>query len=417
MKLLAAVPPLLFLALYFLSFIHLSLSQAPPEEQTHNRREKHGNVTNTAGALTEENIIKAIDVLKKSNKTKETLRDMSLILWSLWTTTCPPVAGFSISPNRNVAMSIYANAKKVVKDTFANYVDRKKTPVSLYTVEFIKGDGFTTDASITVTLKCGKKVRGVIYRPHPDQKDEEKLEANKVEILTGRNPDNPFFHSARYVLPYILALGDDPKILTDSKTLTHTVIDDRFSVEEATLTDVFVEYEGHDNYELSLQSEVTIKSRKDEKVMALYEMTRTLKIGRVDIAPEFYEDCIWDDLIKKRRGEINRIIRARMPGLDNIAESGFFDVEEDEFDFPEVKFTPDGFNPLATTSCQAAEILYGGAVKISFITAFHDLGTEANSRSVTHLAGEHIPKVKDSFIEVLHHRTFYRPIPPSSEQP
>eukprot|EP00922_Rhytidocystis_sp_ex-Travisia-forbesii_P011375 GHVS01016798.1.p1 GENE.GHVS01016798.1~~GHVS01016798.1.p1 ORF type:complete len:417 (+),score=50.27 GHVS01016798.1:323-1573(+) len=416
MKLLAAVPPLLFLALYFLSFIHLSLSQAPPEEQTHNRREKHGNVTNTAGALTEENIIKAIDVLKKSNKTKETLRDMSLILWSLWTTTCPPVAGFSISPNRNVAMSIYANAKKVVKDTFANYVDRKKTPVSLYTVEFIKGDGFTTDASITVTLKCGKKVRGVIYRPHPDQKDEEKLEANKVEILTGRNPDNPFFHSARYVLPYILALGDDPKILTDSKTLTHTVIDDRFSVEEATLTDVFVEYQGHDNYELSLQSEVTIKSRKDEKVMALYEMTRTLKILGVDIAPGFTEFCIRKDFEEKRREDINRIITARMSGPVDTPESGFFD-EQDEFDFQGVNFTLDGFNYLATTSCHGAEIVYGGAVKISFITAFHDLGTEANSRSVTHLAGEHIPKVKDSFIEVLHHRTFYRPIPPSSEQP
>eukprot|EP00922_Rhytidocystis_sp_ex-Travisia-forbesii_P011376 GHVS01016799.1.p1 GENE.GHVS01016799.1~~GHVS01016799.1.p1 ORF type:complete len:412 (+),score=37.30 GHVS01016799.1:323-1558(+) len=411
MKLLAAVPPLLFLALYFLSFIHLSLSPDTPEEQTHNRREKHGNVTNTAGALTEENIIKAIHMLKKSKETMETLRDMSLILWSFDLSMSPNrEQGFSISPIRNVAMSIDANAKKVVENTFADNVDRTKTPVSVDTVEF------THAGEINVMLKCGEKVKGVQYRPHTGHTNEKRLQT-KVEILTGRNPDNPFFHSARYVLPYILALGDDPKILTDSKTLTHTVIDDRFSVEEATLTDVFVEYEGHDNYELSLQSEVTIKSRKDEKVMALYEMTRTLKIGRVDIAPEFYEDCIWDDLIKKRRGEINRIIRARMPGLDNIAESGFFDVEEDEFDFPEVKFTPDGFNPLATTSCQAAEILYGGAVKISFITAFHDLGTEANSRSVTHLAGEHIPKVKDSFIEVLHHRTFYRPIPPSSEQP
>eukprot|EP00922_Rhytidocystis_sp_ex-Travisia-forbesii_P011377 GHVS01016800.1.p1 GENE.GHVS01016800.1~~GHVS01016800.1.p1 ORF type:complete len:411 (+),score=37.88 GHVS01016800.1:323-1555(+) len=410
MKLLAAVPPLLFLALYFLSFIHLSLSPDTPEEQTHNRREKHGNVTNTAGALTEENIIKAIHMLKKSKETMETLRDMSLILWSFDLSMSPNrEQGFSISPIRNVAMSIDANAKKVVENTFADNVDRTKTPVSVDTVEF------THAGEINVMLKCGEKVKGVQYRPHTGHTNEKRLQT-KVEILTGRNPDNPFFHSARYVLPYILALGDDPKILTDSKTLTHTVIDDRFSVEEATLTDVFVEYQGHDNYELSLQSEVTIKSRKDEKVMALYEMTRTLKILGVDIAPGFTEFCIRKDFEEKRREDINRIITARMSGPVDTPESGFFD-EQDEFDFQGVNFTLDGFNYLATTSCHGAEIVYGGAVKISFITAFHDLGTEANSRSVTHLAGEHIPKVKDSFIEVLHHRTFYRPIPPSSEQP
>eukprot|EP00922_Rhytidocystis_sp_ex-Travisia-forbesii_P015742 GHVS01023487.1.p1 GENE.GHVS01023487.1~~GHVS01023487.1.p1 ORF type:complete len:393 (-),score=36.92 GHVS01023487.1:74-1252(-) len=308
MKLLAAVPPLLFLALYFLSFIHLSVS---PKSKLLSCLETSGTtevkVTTTPDVLTEESLIKAVDVLKNSKETEETLQDMSLILWSL--------GGI-----KTVASSTRENAIAVVKATFANNVDYPQTDVSVEKVLFIPcGD-------IVVTLKCGKEVGEVRYSPHPDQKDERKLAGYKEDITNESNGLDDLYLSCGFpILPYIHALGKKPRLVVEPVTVEPWTVSDRFTVQEEPGPVVYIKLV-ENYYRLRRYSDVTIKRKKDynETVLCKYRSYRegTVDSSKVKTAQGFTKDCIWNGFIEQRKASYNNAIAKLLDSQVEARDSG-----------------------------------------------------------------------------------------------
>eukprot|EP00922_Rhytidocystis_sp_ex-Travisia-forbesii_P015748 GHVS01023494.1.p1 GENE.GHVS01023494.1~~GHVS01023494.1.p1 ORF type:complete len:438 (-),score=46.48 GHVS01023494.1:74-1387(-) len=429
MKLLAAVPPLLFLALYFLSFIHLSVSPnlfqwlsscvgsrsntsgsqatkpynnekhtksvspdqqtldveehhverqntsgshttigavahsivSPSEEQTHNGREALGTVTNTPDDLPEEKLRKAEEALKNSKETEETLQDMSLILWSL--------GGI-----KTVASSTRENAIAVVKATFANNVDYPQTDVSVEKVLFIPyGD-------IVVTLKCGKEVGEVRYSPHPDQNDERKRAGYEKEISNKRTDlADLYVSSGLPILPYVHALGGTPAVAHVHLAVRSWTFSDQFIVEETPRPMVSIVIAGR-YYRLRRYSDVTIKRKKDDKVMCMYVSHREINVdsSTVNTAQGFTENCIWNDLILKRRDDINRI----------YCSCGLSSEQQGTTQFEELEYKSDGNGYSVTTSYADSERCYVkdlSVVKIGVFTHFPGLGDNANDIFVYHV--------------------------------
>eukprot|EP00922_Rhytidocystis_sp_ex-Travisia-forbesii_P015751 GHVS01023498.1.p1 GENE.GHVS01023498.1~~GHVS01023498.1.p1 ORF type:complete len:371 (-),score=36.86 GHVS01023498.1:74-1186(-) len=362
MKLLAAVPPLLFLALYFLSFIHLSVS---PKSKLLSCLETSGTtevkVTTTPDVLTEESLIKAVDVLKNSKETEETLQDMSLILWSL--------GGI-----KTVASSTRENAIAVVKATFANNVDYPQTDVSVEKVLFIPyGD-------IVVTLKCGKEVGEVRYSPHPDQNDERKRAGYEKEISNKRTDlADLYVSSGLPILPYVHALGGTPAVAHVHLAVRSWTFSDQFIVEETPRPMVSIVIAGR-YYRLRRYSDVTIKRKKDDKVMCMYVSHREINVdsSTVNTAQGFTENCIWNDLILKRRDDINRI----------YCSCGLSSEQQGTTQFEELEYKSDGNGYSVTTSYADSERCYVkdlSVVKIGVFTHFPGLGDNANDIFVYHV--------------------------------
>eukprot|EP00922_Rhytidocystis_sp_ex-Travisia-forbesii_P048832 GHVS01072719.1.p1 GENE.GHVS01072719.1~~GHVS01072719.1.p1 ORF type:complete len:384 (+),score=37.23 GHVS01072719.1:110-1261(+) len=374
MKLLAAGPPLLFLALYSLSFIDLSFS-APPGEVKLSAELLGDFVIKTVG-LKEADLIAAGNLLKNSATLHERLAEASMLYWSVrypsnWERTLTQPSWLRVEEFKQGLIDYSLQAVKAILPS-----NLKKMASSV---------GYES-GQIFVELSGNEEKMQLQSPSYICQCIVDQRKAYQAAIFNRDANAVVCLHSADRVLPFVRALGDNPVII--SKPLENPQRDvAQIKVAEVADKNVCIYAGADDTVTLKRQGAVTISDGNDEEMMKygiLYSKSYSQDEFRTN--EHFAEGCIWADLMKGRRDDIETIKEMTLRG-DKI---NFSD------NFTPLMYRPEGSKQWVQTFFTSSERTDGGSVKIGVTTKFYDLTTAEQKKAAAH---------KKSELDVLHYFT------------
>eukprot|EP00922_Rhytidocystis_sp_ex-Travisia-forbesii_P002947 GHVS01004333.1.p1 GENE.GHVS01004333.1~~GHVS01004333.1.p1 ORF type:complete len:314 (-),score=28.99 GHVS01004333.1:697-1638(-) len=295
MKLLAAGPPLLFLALYSLSFIDLSVSPAKEKKvpQSFRRGAQEESNTSDCGSaaaevepstnaqmdrndttnlimvaenlsqspLKEENMKKAKNALENSKELQERLRAFSLLNSAL--------------SSGDAAQYVNVDMFKIdlVKKSTAAVLNFLSPNVSGGTKVRVLSVDYKNDCT-SFTLMCGSEKMIFKYRFPPVQLSDRNSLSRDIKNCDASSTPS-FVRFAKEVLPYFLALGDRPQVINDPLKLPTRTVFDLFDVTEWSEENVCI-LKGEQNDTLHLVRDVVafINYRNDGVEMVRYGFGR-----------------------------------------------------------------------------------------------------------------------------------------------
>eukprot|EP00922_Rhytidocystis_sp_ex-Travisia-forbesii_P048833 GHVS01072720.1.p1 GENE.GHVS01072720.1~~GHVS01072720.1.p1 ORF type:complete len:387 (+),score=21.60 GHVS01072720.1:103-1263(+) len=382
MKLLAAGPPLLFLALYSLSFIDLSFSA--PENLKLDLTYYSEEAEIISVDLKEPYLIAAGYFLKKSTLLRDRLVDVSILYWSM--------------------LSQYSWMFPDDIPPWLNNVEDFKQALIDYSLQAVKADlpaDFKNMATsveheegykITVKLTLGKEEMELVYPCADVQLCGPKYFDYRTAIIPLYEHARDYCHSAERVLPFVQALGDNPEVISNLfKYATRTVV--RVKVAEVSDGNVFIHVNENDfGVTLKRQAAVTISMARDgndeEMVKFGVSYDKSYSQEALHTNEHFTQGCIWAALIKER-----------METIDTLRQKTLSHVKIDFRACQEFDYRPQETERLTRSFFTSSEITNGGSVEIGVTTHFLSLLTTAED-GVTVVASE------QSDFEVLHYRTF-----------
>eukprot|EP00922_Rhytidocystis_sp_ex-Travisia-forbesii_P048826 GHVS01072713.1.p1 GENE.GHVS01072713.1~~GHVS01072713.1.p1 ORF type:complete len:364 (+),score=27.47 GHVS01072713.1:115-1206(+) len=349
MKLLAAGPPLLFLALlYSLFFIDLSFSGLPGEVKP--------------------SLSEAVTVLERSDIIKLRLANVVTLLYNLKNA---PMSEVKPSPK------LYINANEFQQQLQAYSLKFVKAEMGIYLQQFVSSVVYSS-LNITVNLADGAEKMIYTYPFMTAQCVTDRW--TKVDIFHNRLH---YFQSADSVLQFIHSLGDEPKILIESFKYPQW---NRSCFKFDEVSDKNMLFSLYNQVEVVLQRQgvVTIWDDNNEEVLKFRnDVTRMYSEREISVIEGFTKGCIWADLMKERMGDIWTIKRK------TLERGGVIDL----VDYLPFKGNV-GSTQRVTSSFTSSERTDDGSVKIGITTKFHAWATAEGETDVP-------PDV-----DVLHYHTF-----------
>eukprot|EP00922_Rhytidocystis_sp_ex-Travisia-forbesii_P002945 GHVS01004331.1.p1 GENE.GHVS01004331.1~~GHVS01004331.1.p1 ORF type:complete len:360 (-),score=27.13 GHVS01004331.1:203-1282(-) len=351
MKLLAAGPPLLFLALYSLSFIDLSLSPITPEEQI-------------------EALGQAKEALKNAVDLRVTLNGISVMKQLL----------NYMKAYQNVDSTKHAEeyATKLVQEALVDF-DVKVTDLK-----------YMDDAgTFKAKLVCGSEYTDVLMLDEHPRLDKSQLQSSLNNFNNKLSTNIDIFSSASLALPYFRALGNNPEVVTVNMTLKPWKFEKLFRAKISSTSNVAIGWSENDKtFFLKRPLTVQFRDAKNKKVLCNLEITRTAQYPSKDF-PSLSTYFIWDSLRSKWKACINMYFFDRGDNRDNSLFRRLRETIVVVQMFDEIR---------VTTKVESAETNSDGSVTIGAITTFVGLGpTDANKGNAD--------------LRVVHYRTFTDIIP------
>eukprot|EP00922_Rhytidocystis_sp_ex-Travisia-forbesii_P015752 GHVS01023499.1.p1 GENE.GHVS01023499.1~~GHVS01023499.1.p1 ORF type:complete len:334 (-),score=20.75 GHVS01023499.1:285-1259(-) len=256
MKLLAAGPPLLFLALlYSLSFIDICFSAPQPGDVELDMKYMREDVQIQSVGLKETDLIAAGEFLKNSKSLRNRLVDVAMLYWSVLSPAC--FYGPTQEPR-------WLDVKEFKHGLETYAIQAVKAMLADNFKHMISSVEFQGPCELFVKLKCAEEEMVLEYPWAWFQILASRYRQYQDAIFNRDGHDCNYLHSSERVLPFVHALGDKPEVVSNPLSYYQRDVV-RIKVAEMSDTNVCIHVNDNgDRVTLERQGAVTISTTNED---------------------------------------------------------------------------------------------------------------------------------------------------------